>query len=196
MEEAQKKGACRRIPGVPSGIVVGSSKVFVISDMDTETRIKHMAEFKRLERIRYILAREFDSRRTGIAPKINAKWPRSNPLIFGYFTVKSIIYVTAPGEDVPKRLQELGITKYEYQEGKFGFNDERECGSLKIGGLYVLSEEDMEKVKGLAESSEISGNVFPFKNPIPYSGNRFRGFQSVTQEVGEGLVRRGLARYG
>jgi len=196
IEEATNKGACKRVPGVPSGLVVGQSRVFLISEADEETRQKHNKERIRRERIRYVMSRELKTTKTGIIPKITGPWPKTDPLVFCYFTINRLVYITAPGEDVPAKLKELGVEGYEYQEDKFGFIDDRECGSLKIGGLYLISEDSMEKVKELAESSMVSGSVHVFKKSIAYNGKRFRGFQSITHEVGEGLVSKGLMQYG
>ena len=83
---------------------------------------------------------------------------------------------------------ERGIDVLEYQEGDFGFNDERGCGSLQIGGTYFLSEEDMEKIKDLAESSGLDGQIEVFRAALPYTGVRFRGVRSLLQERGDSIL--------
>jgi len=99
--------------------------------------------------------------------------------IFGYFTVRGITYVVKPGVNIPEELEKRGVKEWEYKDGDFGFADERGCGSLMTGGMYLLSEEDMEKVKDLAESSTLGGHIVILEEPIPYEGKKFRSFKYV-----------------
>lgn len=109
------------------------------------------------------------------------------PGVFAYFTVQGISYVVKPGVDIPEALKERGVEKWEYVEGGFGFSDERGCGSLAIGGTYLLSEEDMEKCRDLANSTTLSGR-FNIIDPAVYlSIGRFRGYKHV---IGDNILAR------
>jgi len=178
LKEAKKKGACRRVARVPAGIKVGVSRVFLISDMTEEDKVKYHEERKRRWNEAYKKSKE-----TGHKPinqETYGKLPRGTPIVMAWYTIEGIAYITESPQDViNKQLQELGVTPYAYQEGAFGFNDDRECGSLKIGGVYLLSEADMEKVKELAESSEQSGNIHPIVPPVPFKDERFRGYRAI-----------------
>lgn len=191
IKEAKKMGVCRRVPFVPEGIVKGITRVFLVSDMSDEDRKRYAEEMKRRDAERYQqwkkqLADEVP--REEMKTTINRKMPRGTPFIFGYFIVRGISYVVSPNVDIPKRLKELGVTEYQYIEGAFGFNDERECGSLEIGGTYLLSENDMEKVKDLAESSTMEGRIVELKPMFAYSSGRFRGIKEFSRKLGDKII--------
>jgi len=99
--------------------------------------------------------------------------------IFAYFIVRGISYVVKPGVNIPEELKARGVTEWEYVEGGFGFNDERGCGSLAIGGTYLLSEEDIEKCRDLADSGTLEGHIHVLNPTIPLSLKRFRGFKNI-----------------
>jgi hypothetical protein len=184
IKEAKKMGVCRRVPFVPTGVVKGISRVFLISDMSDEDRKKYNDELSKRDKDRY----QQQKLKTGQTTHVTGDMPRGRSMIFAYFIIRSIIYVVGPGVDVDKELMERGIDVLEYQEGDFGFNDERGCGSLQIGGTYFLSEEDMEKIKDLAESSGLDGQIEVFKVALPYTGVRFRGVRSLLQERGDSIL--------
>ena len=191
IKEAKHMGACRRVPFLPEGVVRGESRVFLVSDMTNEDRKRYKAELKRRDTIRYQQVKEQVAR--GVPPEkvtshISGRMPRGTPLIFAWFIVRNITYIVAPGVNLPKRLEELGVSEYEYIEGAFGFNDERECGSLEIGGTYLLSEESMEKVRNLASSSILDGGIEILSPAYPYSGRRFRGIKAFSRVLGNKLV--------
>jgi hypothetical protein len=182
VKEAKKMGASRRINYVPKNVIKGVSKVFLISDMPTEEqRDKYKQEYNRRLREAYVPKKDQDSKKKYNSIKKPEPMPRGEPVIFGYFTINSIVYITEAGMNVPEELKKLGVDTYEYQPGNFGFNDERGCGSLKVGGTYFLSEESMEKVKELASSTELeSKSVHIFKTPIPAKDiKRFRGIKEI-----------------
>ena len=102
--------------------------------------------------------------------------------VFAYCVIRGISYIVKPGVDIPEELKKRGVTKYEYVPGGFGFRNERGCGSLQIGGTYLLSEEDLEKCKDLAESGTLNGNIQVIDPPIEFDKNvikRFRGYRYV-----------------
>lgn len=101
------------------------------------------------------------------------------PGIFACYTVSNMMFVVKPGTEVDDELAVRGISTYEYKEGGFGFNDERGCGSLKIGGVYLLGESDMNAVRDLAQSSSLAGHIEVFDVPIPLSAKYFRGYRYV-----------------
>ena len=103
------------------------------------------------------------------------------PALFGWFTLQNVVFVVAPGTELEREFKERGITTYELHEGNFGTQDERGCGSLSIGGIYLLGEEDMNKVRDLAKSSKLEGRINVFEHPIPIkTANRSRGYQYVS----------------
>lgn len=186
ISEARRMGVCRRIPFVPEGLVRGVSRIFLISDMSDEDRKRYKEEIKRRDAVRYKQWKE--SGYTNDPTHVTGQMPRGTPTIFAYFVVRNVTYVVAPGVNITKRLKELGITEYEYAEGGFGFNDERECGSLVIGGVYLLSEEDMERVKHLTESGTLEGRIETLTAPYPYGDKRFRGIKAISTKMGDMLA--------
>jgi len=107
--------------------------------------------------------------------------------IFAWFTVRGVVYVVSASVNIPEALKERGVTEWQYAEGGFGFDDERGCGSLGVGGTYLLSEEDMEKVKDLGESTTMQGQIELIEPPIPTDLKRFRGYKAV---VGDNILKR------
>lgn len=103
----------------------------------------------------------------------------TEPGIFACYTVGSMMFVIKPGTEVNDELAVRGIDTYEYKEGGFGFNDERGCGSLKVDGVYLLGESDMNAVRDLAQSSSLAGHIEVFDIPIPLSAKYFRGYRYV-----------------
>ena len=187
VKEAKHMGACRRVPFVPEGLVRGDSRVFLVSDITERDRKRYKDELKRRDKIRYKQWKESGFEK-GYTSHVVGPMPRGTPLIFAWFVVRNITYIVAPGVNLPKRLEELGVSEYEYLEGAFGFNDERECGSLEIGGTYLLSEESMEKISNLASSSVLDGGIEILSPAYPYSGRRFRGIKAFSRVLGNRLV--------
>ena len=109
-------------------------------------------------------------------------------MVFAYFVVRGIMAIVDPGGKVSKRLRKLGVEEYVYTEGDFGFNDERECGSLEVGGRYLLSEESMEQVANLASSGSMMGCIEPIAIPARYADSRFRGVKGINRSVGDRLA--------
>lgn len=99
-------------------------------------------------------------------------------LYFGYYTILSIGYVVGPGVDMPTELRERGVVPISVS-GPSAM-PVRACGQLVFGAIYLLSEEDLEKVKDLATKSDIEGGgMVSFGIPVTYHGKRFRGFRYV-----------------
>lgn len=103
-----------------------------------------------------------------------------SPGIFAYFVVNGITFITTPGTNIPEELKKRGVTEWEYKEGRPGFADERGCGSLAIGGTYLLSEKDMQKVSDIAKSGTVSGQIVELDEPIPLKQKRIRGYKHVS----------------
>ena len=103
--------------------------------------------------------------------------------IFAWFTVRGISYVVGPEVDIEEALKERGVEEYQYVEGGFGSGDERGCGSIDVGGTYLLSEEDMEKCRDLAKSGKLEGRIEVIEPPIPVTLKRFRGFKAVSGDA-------------
>jgi hypothetical protein len=221
-EEAKQMGACRRIRFIPNNLVVGKSRIFLVSDMSREDKKEYEEEVKRRDRNRYHMwiekvredAVEHNLIEDGVEisykeakelhmelrekfdvwsrVSITKPLPRGEPVVFAFFIVRGISYIVGPGVDLDEELKKRGVTEYEYHEGEFGFNDERGCGSLKIGGTYLLSEEDMEKVKDLAESGKTEGSIVILDKEIPYKGKRSRAMKAIPQAMGNRLISMGI----
>lgn len=191
LKEARRMGACRRVARVPRGFKKGVSRVILISDMSTKDREKYKEERKRRDAKRYRLWKEAGGERPankyGIS--VSGEMPRGLPQVFAWYIVRGVTYVVSmPDEKIHKELEERGIDAYEYTDGKFGFCDERGCGSLDIGGTYLLSEEDMVKCKDLAESELLHGRINVVSPAISYEGARFRGVKTITRTEGSKLI--------
>ncbi len=215
IEEAKKMGVCRIIPakltrtggiGLPVGLVNHVSRFFLINDMTLKDRERYDDELRRRDRERHRLWREMYIEAFGESPSskggkevkklslgtpsVKGPMPRGRPVIFGYFTVRGVVHVVTHLSDPELRaeLTSRGITEYEYVVGAFGFNDERLCGSLRVGATYVLSEEDMEKIAGLADSQTVEGQLILLRDPMPYEGVRFRGVKKFSRSQGDRLI--------
>lgn len=191
LKEAIMMGACRRIGKIPNGLKTGVSRVILVSDMSNEDRKVHKEERKRRDAKRYRLWKEAGGERPADQYNISVSgaMPRGEPKVFAWYTVRSISYVVPMlDEEIKKKFEELGIDAYEYVPGNFGFNDERGCGSLDIGGTYLLSEEDLEKCKDLAENELLHGQINTIIPPIPYDGKRFRGVKTISRVEGSILI--------
>lgn len=191
LKEARKMGACRRVARVPKGLKKGVSRIILISDMSVKDREKYAEERKRRDAKRYRLWKDAGGARPASQYGISVvgEMPRGKPQVFAWYIVRGITYVVSmPDEQIRKELEERGIDAYEYVGGKFGFNDERGCGSLDIGGTYLLSEEDLEKCKDLAESGLLSGRINLITPPVIYEGARFRGTKTISRTEGDKLV--------
>ena len=188
--EATKFGASRKIGFVPRGLEIHKSKVYLISDLTEEQRKTYQEEMKRRTNLSHTIATEKNRHlaegeerarpvRTGFGPL-----PRGDPVVFGYFTVNAIIYVTMHILGIPISLAKLGVKPYYMDNGDFGTNDERGCGSLKDEGVYLISEDNIETIKMLYASPDVySKEIHIFDKPIPYVGKRFRGIRETDLEV-------------
>ena len=190
LEEAKKMGACRRVSRIPRGLVIGRSRVFLISDMSEIDRKRYKEELKRRQKLRYQQWKEKGCPRgqKNMTSVKEGPMPRGDPQVFAWFVVKGVSMVVSPGVDIDEELKKRGITKYEYKEGAFGFGDERGCGSLVVGGTYILSEEDISKCADLAKSGTVKGSINILSPPVPYSGKRFRGFKCIPRSEGDKLL--------
>ncbi len=184
IDEARRMGVCRRVPFIPEGIVRGDSRVLLISDMADADRRRYETELKRRDAIRYRQAKESGIKKSHVVGPM----PRGTPTIFAYFTIRGIVYVVDPETSIPGRFNKLGISIYEREEGKFGFNDERESGSLEVGGVYLLSEGSIGRIETLAQSGSLDGNITVLPSAYPYGDKRFRGIKAISRSMADRLV--------
>ena len=191
VKEAKSLGICRRVSFIPKNLKVGVSRVFLISDMSDEDRKAYQEEIRRRDAIRYRQwKKKVDAKEEDLSTSVKGIMPRGIPQVFAYFVVKGIAYIVKPGTDIPEELAKRGVTSYDYVEGGFGSQDERGCGSLVIGGTYLLSEEDLEKVKDMAESGNVEGgNIIEVLPPVRYLGKRFRGLKSLPHSQGNDFLK-------
>jgi len=157
IDEARRMGVCKRIPMLPRGIVKGKSRVFLASK-------QHLS-----------VSSEIEENSSELSVSIME--------IFAYFVVRGISYVVAPNVNLPKALEERGVTAYTYVEGGFGGLGERGCGSLAVEAMYLLSEEDMEKCRDLAQRGTLEGNIVVLDEPIQTSLRRFRGYRCIDGDM-------------
>jgi len=159
LQEARTMGACKRVPMLPRAVVAGESRVFLAHDEAITSEL---------------LAHDEDV--------ADEEGSGGSPGIFAYFVVNGITFITTPGTNIPEELKKRGITEWEYKEGGFGFADERGCGSLAIGGTYLLSEKDMQKAGNLAKSVDVAGQIVELDEPIPLKQKRIRGYKHISGE--------------
>jgi hypothetical protein len=174
LKEAKKMGASKKVAYAPHDLVVGETKVYLISDMSEKEREEYYKELKNRHSMAYFKAKETGGKKSlkGYGPM-----PRGQPYVFGYFIVNAIIQT--PPFKIQKTKQ-LPREDYPLVEGEFGTKDERGCGSLKAGSIYLISETSMEKIKELyASPTYESENVIIFDTPIEYYGKRFRGMHET-----------------
>jgi len=174
LKEAKKMGASKRVAYVPHDLVVGETKIYLISDMSEQEREAYQLELKNRHSLAYHRARESGGKKSlkGYGPM-----PRGQPYVFGYFIVNAIVKV--PPLKVFKK-DKLPAEVYPLVDGGFGTKDERGCGSLKAGSTYLISETSMEKIKELYNSPTLeSENVIIFDTPYEYYGKRFRGMNET-----------------
>lgn len=182
--EARRMGVCHRTPFVPEKIVRGTSRVILISDMTDSDRQRYKTELKRRDAERYRQSKESGIKKSHVVGPM----PRGTPTIFAYFTIRDVVYVVTPETDISKRFKKLGVSIYKYEERKFGFNNERESGSLEIGGVYLLGESSMERIERLTQSGSLDGDITVVSSPYPYAGKRFRGIKTISQDMADRLV--------
>lgn len=149
INEAKNMGASKRVPMPPRAVVPGKSRVFCVHDDAVSRYDPDRDEFYTI------------------------------PGVFGYYTVRSIVKVVAPGTDIEAELEARGVDTYEMAEGDFGDLDERGCGSLEIGGTYLISEEDMHKVRDMEGNDLLEGHFVVLDDPIPVDIKRLRGYKHV-----------------
>jgi hypothetical protein len=157
LDEAHSVGACRRVGYVPDDVIMGKSRVFMLHNKAIPIR-------KRGKIIGYQAG------------------------VFAYFTIQGITYIVKDmtHQEITEEFKVRGVTQFSYMSGggmsRAGM-PARKCGSLEVGGIYLLSETDMEKVKDLADSSALSGGITEIKPPVPYHTTErrvaFRGHRYI-----------------
>ena len=96
--------------------------------------------------------------------------------IFGYFPIHKILYVV-DGVNIDKKLKEREVEIIDIKDVDMWFM--RGCGHIHVGGVYVISEEDINKIKDLVHATDLMGNIHMIEPFIPYNGGRFRGFRYI-----------------
>ena len=173
IDEWRRLGVSIRVGRLPEDLSVGKSRIYLVSDLSLEERQKYLTEQRRKKRERRKARKEGRTVSFKDSPVLRGKSE-----IFAWFVIKSVVFIVGPDKDVPEELKKRGVKVWEYKDGEFGFNDERACGSLVIGGTYILSEEDMEKVKDLADDTQLeSQNIHLLDPTVPWKGGRFRGLK-------------------
>lgn len=105
--------------------------------------------------------------------KEKAAKKRGVPRIFGYFTIQSILVVGA--KDIAERE---GIKIQRVAEAEIGSFGKRGCGLLQIGGVYLVSDEDMKKLQKHADMAK--GQLQLITPPVEVPElQRFRGYKYV-----------------
>lgn len=174
--EAIKFGASKKVGYIPHGLRLGESKIYLISDMTEEDRKNYFEELKKRHSMAYFRAKE-DGKKKSL--KGFGVMPRGQAVVFGYFTVNAVVFTTVEGNTVfPPDI--IDIEHYILEDGEFGTNDERGCGSLKPMSIYLISEKSMAEIKRLYNSPDLrSENITVFDKPLPYMGKHFRGVEET-----------------
>jgi len=159
INESRKMGCCRRVPQYPDFLAIGKSRVFLAycDPVDKETAKKLREQGKTLT--------EMQAERS---------------TVFAYYTVTDVIVVA----DKPiSELAERGVEFIKYEE-VYGMQ-KRGCGSLQLGGCYLVS--DIELLKEDAKQSDLKGSIVLINPEIPYPRKHFRGYKYC---YGDKILRR------
>jgi len=161
IEEANRLGCCRRISRIPEKAKLGVSRVFLVSDVSERTsevkKIQHKRDIKKW--------RTFRVKKRGV------------PEVFGYFTISRIIMVGCGGVDLPAELKRRGVEVYDVSNK--AFEEMRGCGFVVIGGMYLIDDVELARLKGLPIDS-IGGGLKLINPTIVVEGlKRFRGWRYV-----------------
>lgn len=185
LQEVSRIGISVRIGTLPTEMEFGVSKVYLVGDLSEEERKSYLADRQQRKRSRRA------ARRKGLTYTPPTEPPkRGVPSIFGYFVVQAGVYVTNEEHPhPPPSMQSRGVQEYAYNPEAFGFQDERECGSLQPGGLYLITSETMRQMtlpltNEQVQSLAISGDVVPLANNIALPQTlRFRGIKAVDEQM-------------
>jgi len=101
--------------------------------------------------------------------------------IFAYFTINAVEYVVGPGHNLPQELAERGVKPVSIET--IISEPERGCGKRQVGAIYLVSSEDMEKLRDLADETDLHGKITLVTPVIPYPWKRFRGFKYCWGDV-------------
>ena len=107
----------------------------------------------------------------------------TSPGIFAYFTIEGVSKIVAPGDEVlSHELKVRGVKIHELFKGTFGTQDERKCGNLKQGGIYLLSEQNVRMMELIAKDNSDSNSIVVFDQPIPIEAKSSRTYRYVSGE--------------
>lgn len=95
---------------------------------------------------------------------------RGQARVFAYYTIQGIMVVGAK-----EKMEAEGIKPIDYDRAVT--MSERGCGKLVSGGMYLVSEEDMEKIQKYADMAK--GQITVIDPPILTALKRFRGYKYV-----------------
>jgi hypothetical protein len=162
--EANKLGCCRRISRIPEKAKFGVSRVFLVTDVSEESgevrKIQHKRDVKKWRTFRVK--------------------KRSVPEVFGYFTISKIIMVGGKGVNLPAELKRRGVEVYDVSNKAFG--EMRGCGFVVVGGVYLIDDIELARLKGLPVDS-VGGGLKLINPTIVAEGlKRFRGWKYVDGE--------------
>lgn len=167
VREARRFGCCKRIPPhLPNQLEVGKSRIYLAHDTADEDEKEEQQEEER-------------------KPKEWHKWDRQRrpyrrgkPRVFGYYIARRIEAVE--DEDFPPRELDEGVRVLSTEAAKE--RPERLCGKQKPGGLYIVSERDMDKFRKERKRKTLRETIELIK-PVQTRLRRFRGFKYVLGDM-------------
>jgi len=174
LKEAYRYGACKRFgakKGIPLDLGVEKSRIFLVHDVREEDK-KNLHEWRKAKR-RWKRAKENAETANELFEEPEPQKPELIPKVFGYFTM----HILVVGAKKAQELVEQGEIQVISASTASTFQ-KRGCGSLRLGGCYFVSSEDMEKIQAHADMAK--GDIELIDPPISYPGfKRFRGFKYV-----------------
>lgn len=102
--------------------------------------------------------------------------------IFGFFVIRGVEVILENPEAVQEFLDKKDELNIEtVSGGQAQLEPARGCGHRIIGGVYLVSSDNMKTLMEIAEpiadKVDIKGGLVVLKDPVPYGGPRFRGYR-------------------
>lgn len=182
VDEAQKLGVSKRLSQMPSawGLFSGSKCVHSLKTRDEGIEIiKNAKEHGANGNCLYVrrLVKPGESR----VFLVHDEGKKGNARIFGFFIIRAVEIILEKPENITEfvdKKDELGVEAISV--GQAQLEPARGCGHRIVGGVYLMSSQDMKTLMEIAEPMadkvDFKGGLVVLKEPIPYDGPRFRGY--------------------
>lgn len=197
-EESRRLGCCKRINGFPSEIVIGKSRVFLAHDTSLRDSFcpecgSEMVEFQQLPNLApdeqgfQINDTTFDAHCLNCDYSDDVKnfvLQRTERRVFGYYTIKGIEAILSKGMS-REELEAKGVKIID--KVTVANRPKRGCGMQLAGGFYLVSSEDMDKLREDVSKGDFSGALTLIDPSIQIQLKRFRGYKYV---LGDNILAR------